>query len=63
MSSMDIEQYANNGCGKEFVGCEASSFAEVSRALVVGFGTMLLLGVGTYLVIFVLSAMLAALLF
>lgn len=62
MSTFNIEQFRNEACEGEFVELEASSFAEVARALLVGLGTMLLLGVGTYMVVFVLSAVLAALL-
>jgi hypothetical protein len=60
MSIFNIEQFRNETCNEDFVQLEASTFAEVARALVVGFGTMLLLGIGTYLVVFVLSTVLAA---
>ena len=63
MSTMNIEKFTNGVCKEDFVELEASSYTEVARALLVGFGTMLLLGVGTYLVVFVLSAVLAAQLF
>jgi hypothetical protein len=63
ISTLNMEMYTNDAYENEFVNLETSSFAEVTRTLIMGLGMMLLLGVGTYLVGFVLSAVLAALLF
>jgi hypothetical protein len=63
MSSVNLEQFLNETGKEKFVEREPSSFMEVARALLAALGMMLLLGIGTYLVVFVLSAVLAALLF
>ena len=63
MSSMNIEKYTNAAFEEGFVELEASSHAEVARAILLGFGTLFLLSAGTYIAAAVLSTVLAALLF